>query len=215
MEPIFKKCLLAIERINEVSFPMMEQAYNTYIDVNKQKIISSQCLNDAKAYAIAAKDTISSGQIDNKNIKSYLSKLEDIDHKLKKKSKDLHELLSKNLNNYIKLSNEFVNKNLSYLQYMKTGQIPAQELLMDIINLGKKIQETTNETIPNYSKEVERFLKKSEDAICDDAYNVYNKIQKLDSGTLPRIKTREWTYLESGFFERRGAFVGRDYYSKE
>jgi len=96
MEPIFKKCLMAIERINENSFPMMEQAYKSYIDMSKQKIISSQCLNDSKAYAVAAIDTISSGQIDNTNVKSELSRLEDIDKRLKKKSKDLHELLSRN-----------------------------------------------------------------------------------------------------------------------
>ena len=57
-------------------------------------------------------------------------------------------------------------------------------------------------------------MKKAEDDICNDAYYAYNKIQKLDNGTLPRVKTREWTYLESGFFERRGAFVNTDYENK-
>ena len=115
MEPIFKKCLLAMEKINENSFPTMDQAYKSYIDTTKQAIVTSSCLNDAKSYADAAKETLNAGVVENRNVKQQLEVLISVGDKLKKSSKDLHELLSKNQDKYIKLSKEMANLNNNYL----------------------------------------------------------------------------------------------------
>jgi len=211
MEPIFRKCLKAIEQINEKSFPAMGMAYKQYIESSKKAVLNSSCLNDTKAYALAASEALHSGYIDNSSVRSALDKLANLDNKLKHKSKDLHELLSNNESRYKKLSKELVAKNTYYLNEMKNGTTPAPELLQDIVSLGKSIQKVINEDIPNFQREVMAFLQRTESNICDSAYHYYNSIQKLDHGTLPRIKTREWVYMDRGLFERVGAFEHNAY----
>jgi len=206
MDPIFRKCLKAIEHINNNSLPTMGTAYKNYLESSKNRVENSDCLNETKAYAVAADKSLDSGYIDNSNVKALLSELAGLDRRLQLKSKDLHELFAHNESRYKNVAKKMARQNKHFLYEMKNGTTPAQELLQEIVQLGKSIQQITNEEIPNYKREIENFLKKTENSFCESASRLHDKIIKMDPGTLPRIQPQEWFYLQHGLFERKGAF---------
>ena len=159
----------------------------------------------------AALEAKNSGLIDNRPTKKYLELLNDIDQKLDNRSRYLNDLMMEIKSKFTKRSKNIVQKNHNYLIEMKTGETPAEELLLEIITLGKDVQKVINEEIPAYKKELEAYMKKTENMICADAYRYYNKIMKLDSGTLPSLKVREWTHLQYELFRTSGAFVHQSY----
>lgn len=211
MDPIFRKCLLAITKINEDLLPEMGYKYNQFSEDIKNEILNHHCLNRSRQYTKAAIEAKNSSLIDNNHVKISLNSLADLDRSLDRRSKDIHSRLNDVKSRFIKRSKEISKKNNQYLHLMKDGDVPAQDLLKSIVALGKDTQKVINEEIPFYKKEIMSFLKKIEEEICDDAYRHYTKIIKLDSGTFPTLKTREWTYLPDELFSRRGAFVNTDY----
>lgn len=211
MEPIFKKCLTAITQINEQLLPEMGHLYNKFINDAKIIIINSQCLNEARKFSKAAIEAQNSGLIDNKNIKKYLEFLKGTDEKLNNRSRYLNRLMSDIKYKFIKKSKEIARKNHYYLSEMKNGTIPAKELLVMIVALGKDIQKIIREELPGYKKELQVYIKKAEGTICDDAYKYYNKIIKLDDGTFPVTQVREWTHLPDALLRTSGVFVHDTY----
>lgn len=211
MDPIFKKCLVAITHINEQLLPEMGHSYNKFADDAKTTIINNQCLNESRKFSKAAIEAINSGLVDNTNIRRNLEYLREIDYKLDDRSRYLTDLISDIKSRFTARSKEIASKNLYYLNEMKTGNTPAQELLIMIATLGKDIQKVVREEIPNYQKELQAYIKKAENLICDSAYKAYNEIIKLDSGTLPAMRVREWTYLPDALFRTSGAFVHDDF----
>lgn len=211
MEPIFRKCLIAVEKITENTLPNLDQAYKGYTDLVKTKVISSEHLNEAKGITTSAIEALNHNQIDNKYIRNYLSVLENMHYQIEKKSKDLNELLEINRDDFVKSSKKFAEKNRDFLITLKHSHRPAEEILIEIVNFAKSIQAYINDDIPHFSQKIESFLKDTENEICNTVYDAYNQIQKLDPGTLPKLKTREWTYVEPSFFSRRAAFVDTDY----
>lgn len=212
MEPIFKKCLAAMTQINEQTIPMMSQSYNQLMKNMQNTIQSNQNLNQSRQYAKAAIEASNSGLIDNRNVLKYLEYLKATDEKLNNRSRYLTDLLEDIKNRFLKISKKISNKNLQYLNEMKNGNTSAQELLVQIVKLGKESTNVINEIIPSYEREIVNYIKKTENEIVDDAFKYYNEIIKLDSGTFPAIKVRQWTYLEDRLFRTSGAFVNRDYH---
>jgi len=211
VDPIFKKCLIAIEKINTDLLPKMKQSYGSMMKNMQLEIQENQGLNQSRQFAKAAIEAENSGQIDNKNIKKYLSCLRDVDDTLDKRSRFLTDLLEDIKNRFINRSKNISRQNLEYLNEMKNGNTNAQELLQLIVTLGKDVQKAINEEIPAYQQELKSYIKNAENEIVDGAYKAYNEIQKLDSGTLPAIRAREWTYLPDSLFRTSGAFVNTDY----
>lgn len=211
MDPIFKKCLIAIEKINTDLLPKMKQSYGSMMKNMQLEIQGNQGLNQSRQFAKAAIEAENSGLIDNKNIKMYLSLLRDVDTKLDNSSLYLTDLLEDIKNRFINRSKNISEKNLEYLNEMKNGNTNAQELLQLVVTLGKDVQKVINEEMPAYQQELKSYIKDIENKIVDSAHKAYNEIQKLDSGTLPAIRVREWTYLPGSFFRKSGAFVHTDY----
>lgn len=211
MGPIYKKCLIAIEKINEQVLPAMGQSYKQFISDAKVVVMTNQCLNESRKFSKAAIEALNTNDIDNRNVKNYLERLQDIDVKINQKSRYLNDLLNGIRTKFVNRSKSLAQKNYAYLNEMKTGNTPAEELLQKIVALGKEIQKVTNEEIPGYKRELDAYMKKAENDICNDAYNYYNKIVKLDKGTFPAIRTREWTHLPDEFLRTSGAFVNTDY----
>jgi 23S rRNA pseudoU1915 N3-methylase RlmH len=211
MDPIFKRCLQAITKINEDLIPTMNHSYNSLMRNMQTTIQNNQSLNQSRQFAKAAKEAQDSNKLENKNIRHYVSCLIETDGKLDVESRYLTDLLNNIKSNFLRRSKMIANKNMEFLQEMKNGNTPAEELLLLIIALGKDVQKVVNEEIHSYQKEIESYIKKAENKIVDDAYMYYNKIIKLDSGTLPAIKTREWTYLPDELFRTGGAYVNTSY----
>lgn len=88
-------------------------------------------------------------------------------------------------------------------------------MLENLVGLGKNIQRVQNEKIPGYQKQIEVYIRNAENKIVDRAFNAYNAIMKLDPGTFPAIRAREWTNIPNEFFRTPGAFVNNDYTSSK
>jgi|GEM_PF-1325121 hypothetical protein len=211
MDPIFKKCLLALTKINEELIPTMNQAYSQMMQIEQTSIQNNQNLNQSRQFAQSAIEAQNSGLIDNAIVKRNIQFLADIDGKLNSESRYLTDLLESIKNRFISKSKNIAHTNMDYLNKMKTSNINAQELLNMIVKLAKEIQSVINDEIPGYKQELNNYIKKSERNIVDDAFRYYNEIQKQDSGTLPAIKNREWTHLPNELFRTPGAFVNTSY----
>jgi len=211
MEPIYKKCLMAATQINEQLLPAMGQEYKQFSRNTQDMVLGHDSLNESRKFSKAAIEVMNTSQSDNKNIRTYLFRLEAIDKKLDMQSRKLHDLLSSIKDKFANRSKKIAQLNHEYLIEIKDGNTPARELLISIAKLGKDVQKVINEEIPGYKKEVDFFMKKTANDICDEAHSVYNKIQKLDEGTLPHMRTREWTTLPDAYFRTSGAFVNGGY----
>jgi hypothetical protein len=211
MDPIYKKCLKIIEVINTQAIPTMQQSYSSFMKQIEQDIKNNGNLNQSRQFAVAAKEAYDGGLIDNKNVQKYLGFLIDTGSKLDNRSRYLTDLLESIKNRFIIQNKELSQKNHTYLNNMINSDIPAEELLVKLQTLGKDIQKVINEDIPAYQKEIVAYIKDAENKIVDDAFAYYNKIQKLDRGTLPAIRSREWTYLPNELFRTPGAFVNTSY----
>jgi len=211
MEPIFRKCVIALNKIHDNSLPLLEVEYKKYISNIKKIVLECDSLNECRSIVNAAKEAYDSLIIDNKNVKKELYKLMDFDKVLIKESKDLNESLQTIESLYYKTLRNFADKNHDFLLKVKEGSLSAEYLLVEIIAFAKNIQMYTYEDIPSYEKEIASRVKKIEDKICDEVFSSYNNILRLDPQTLPKIIKEEWTYVEPRLFQRKGAFVQTDY----
>jgi hypothetical protein len=209
--PIYKQCERIISIINETALPLMKETYKKNIKEIESNIINNENLNRVRQYSVAAKVALNSNQIDNKYVRRYLNELIEIGKKLDKHSRELHDKLVELKSNYIKKNKKLSRLNNDYVYNMYNSDIPAEELLNKLKQLGKDIKNIINDELPNYKKEIDSFIKKIEDNIVDNAFANYNNIQKLDSGTLQDIRTREWTYLPNELFRTPGAFINNNY----
>ena len=211
MEPIFKKCLGALTMIHEQALPAIGESYKRFNYDAKKLILENQCLNESRKFTKAAIEAQNSGMIENGTVKGALAELAAIDEKLDNRSRYLNDLLGSIKDKFTKRSKSIMQKNHHYLNEMKNGDIPAEELLVMIVTLGKDIQKVMNEEVPAYMQELSSFIDDAESRICDDAYRHYNKVMKLDKGTFPAVRFKEWTYLPDSFLRTSGAFVNDSY----
>lgn len=211
VEPIFKKCLKAITQINEQLLPAMNQSYNNFATSTQRSILGNECMNRSRMYTKSALEAQDSGQIDNAQVRNALMVLARVDEKLNSRTRFLNDLLSEIKRKYSDRSRRIAQLNNDYLNEMKNGNTPAEELLSQIVRLGKDIQKIIKEEIPGYEKEVTLFMKKAEGMICDEAERTYNKIVQFDRGTMPHKSVREWTYIPDAFLRTSGAFTGGSY----
>ena len=101
MDPIFKKCLLALTKINEELIPTMNQAYSQMMQIEQTSIQNNQNLNQSRQFAQSAIEAQNSGLIDNAIVKRNIQFLADIDGKLNSESRYLTDLLESIKNRFI------------------------------------------------------------------------------------------------------------------
>lgn len=208
---IYEKCFKAISKINKDSFPAMALSYKQYIKKAEPMVIHHDNLNKARSITKAAIAELDAGYKSqkhaNKNVVTYLEKLHDFDKNLHKESKKVNEVIGRNQETFLKKSKELVLKNKELLKAVKIGNIPAEELLIEIVKLGKRIQQVTNEDIPSYKKELETLIKKIENNNCDEIRSYHKKTIKLDKETFQNIKHIQWTIIPDELLKPNSKFL--------
>lgn len=215
METEYRKCFMAIEKINSQLVPALNDAYKHYIKSAQSFIENSTCLNESRSVTSSARRVLKDGyrydKASNKNVASLLDGLESMDHKIIKKSKNLNELLDSNRQEFIRQSKKLLLENNACMEELSNGSTPAVELLERIAKLGKEFVSIINITIPAQTKSVKEFVKKSENEICYEVESLESKISKLDNLVLSARRTMDWYEYSSGFFERKAAFEFTNY----
>lgn len=215
MEPIFKKCLLAITKINEELLPKYGEVYNQFTKKAASFISEHEELNETRRQTKSAVQTLKEAcKIENIHVKNSLENLSSLDKTIDDRSRYLNDLLTDIKRKHIKKSKDFAQKNHTFLVEMKEGRTPAQELLVQIVNLGKDIQKSLANDMINYQKEIESFIKKAINMVCYDAKREYDNIMKLDSGTFVSVRIKPWVDIPDAFLRTSGAFVHDNYQVK-
>jgi len=210
MEPIYRKCLLAAKQINEKSIPELYDAYRYLMEGLKNKAENLEEMNRARQITQSAKKAETQSDIDNKHVYRYVSELSGYDYKITQASRFLTDEIYKISRDFRQRAHTMERKNLAILQQIKNSEIPAKELLESLVQLGKEIVRVQNEVLAEYKQTIDSYLTKTVNNIVPDVEDYYEKINKLDSGTLPRLITKEWTYVPSEIFRTSGAFMYED-----
>lgn len=213
VEPMFRNCLKATEQINKKSFPELDQRFIVFTKDIKTYVEGRESLNTCRKYTQAAITSSNTGRIDNKNIKRYLEILVKKDRDLNRKSDSLDTLLKDIKKRYIADKKKLAQRNHQHLIDIKTGKIPAEELIQMLVKLGNDINALSYDGIQLYETEVKNHIKKIEKDIVDDTLTAYNKIIKLDAKTFDRMKNQLWTKTDYAGFFRIGAFEGNQTYN--
>lgn len=214
IEPMYRNCLKATEQINKKSIPELDQNFIAFTKGIKTYIQGRESLNTCRKYTQGAIVSSRSGRIDNKNIKKYLDILVKKDQDMNRKSDSLDTLLKDIKKRYIQAKKKIMQRNHQHLIDIKTGKIPADELIQMLVRLGNDINKISYDGIQGYKTEVNSFVNKIEKDIVDDTMLAYNKIIKLDAKTFSGLKEKLWSNTDYAGFFRIGAFERGQEYNK-
>lgn len=210
---MFRNCLKATEQINKKSFPELDQNFINFTKEIKTYIEGRENLNTCRKYTKAAIVSSGSGKLDNKNVKKYIDILVKKDGDMDKKSDSMDTLLRDIKKRYISAKKKLMQRNHQHIVDIKTGKIPADELIQMLVKLGNDINALSYDGIQLYKTEVTNHVKKIEKDVVDDIFTAHNKIMKLDAKTLERMKNQLWTKTDYAGFFRMGAFERNETYN--
>lgn len=214
ISPKYRDCLRVVEQINKNTIPELDQLYKSFAKQVKNYILGRDNLNTCRMYTLAAKESLSSGKIDNKHVRKNLEVLRDLNKTLSFKSDSLDSLCRDINKRYVSERKKIEAKNVEYLQNIKGGVVPAEEMVDMLIGLGNRINKLSYEGLSEYLAEIKSHVKQTESKIVDNAFNAYRAINKLDSDTFGRMVKTDWTKTEFLGFFRSGAYEqGSDYMS--
>lgn len=213
IDPMFRNCLKATEQINKKSFPELDQNFITFTKDIKTYIEGRENLNTCRKYTQSAIVSSNSGKIDNKHIKKYIEILVKKNKDLDKKSDSMDTLLKDVKKRFISAKKKLAQRNHQHILDVKSGKIPAEELIQMLVRLGNDINSLSYDGIQAYKAEINVFTKKVEKDIVDDTFTAYNKIMKLDAKTFNRMKEQLWTKTDYYGFFRIGAFENNQTYN--
>jgi hypothetical protein len=208
---IYEKCYKAILKINKETFQTMAVSYKNYVKKSEHIVVNHENLNKASSITRAAIKELEDGyktkKHSNKNVIVYLERLSTLNSSLGKYGTKLIQLLSSNQNDFLQRTKKLVLRNQELMENIKKGDIPADELLIQIIQLGKDVQNITNNIIPSYKKNIELMLKKIDNIHSDEIFMLKKKILKLDRETFQKVKFKYWITIPNEFLKPNSKFL--------
>lgn len=214
----YKNCYKAIKRINEETLPNMGYEWNTFVAYVKNTVVEfdNNNLNRARGVTNAAKskseESYGFGVDENNKAAGKINKLRSYDGYLEKGGKMLNSALIQRKNSYAQQSLKFQRKNEELISTLKTNSMSSEELITQIINLGKQIQEYTNQELSLYKNEISNFLNKI-NSVTPEIYHLEKSINNQDRSLL-NVRYKQWIIVDDEFFDRTGAFNDVDFDSK-
>ena len=205
-------------KINDEMIPALEEAYEYHLKESEKIVTQSECLNISRAITQAAKSTLKEGyaydEAKNKTILSNLNNLEDYDNDLNKESKDLNEILEQQRDWFIKENENILSSNNDIMDELTNGTTSADDLMIQIQDLGKRLMNIINDDIPEKTQDIDNFIFKIEDKYCEYIEQCKENISKIDPDIDTMQKSSspiEWSYVEPEIFYRRAAFTDKSY----
>ena len=156
----YRECLLIAKQINSKSIPELVEAYESFARKTKSFVISRNELNTCRGYTKAAKKVLRADKIDNKNIERYLETLSSKDSKLNGYSNNMDDLLRDMVRRFVKEKRIISETNVSHINEIKRGMIPADKITIMLVELGNRINKLTFETLELFTREIESLVKK-------------------------------------------------------
>jgi hypothetical protein len=151
VEPIYNKCFKVAIKINEEVMPEMLRSFEIFYSK------SNELLNDSYINSAINKAGIST-ESKNRNVTRLLSAAVSEANNLKNLRNKAFLELSDMRSGFLSEAKVLSTKNLNYVSEIKEGNVPAEDLLIQLVSLGKDIQSVLSQDIQNYKTKIQSIF---------------------------------------------------------
>jgi len=212
MESLYEKSFKGLKKIHAQTLPGLENTYRTsYMAAVKEHVINHEPLNAARSITYSAykhRDAYSSAGHKSVNISRLIESLIHHEQKIKNGAYRLNDLLEENKRWFAQVCKKYMQRHAELFSLLKKGNTPGEELLGQVIQLGRDIVKTNNEEIPQKKAEVYALIKKIEQENVEAVLKTWSDLQKLDRDEVMVLSHPGWHHApEELLFYPHGAFT--------